>query len=363
MSEIGKITLQKSFFTEKERSFFEYKGIEVSTFIYDSGIHAIRIKNENGYIIMLPFKGQQIWDAVFNDRELKMSSLFKEPRNVENFIDSYGCFMMHCGALRMGCPGPEDDYPLHGELPYAEYDKAEILFGEDEKGAFVGLTGVFEYNRGFGDNYYAKPTVKMHKNSSMLNVDMTIENLSNYPMELMYMCHVNFIPADNGRIVQSCSWNNKDTVVRTTIPGHVNPTESFLAFLDELKEDPKRTEILKVEDEYDPEIVFSFNNLVTDKDGISHFMQVHSDGTSDYVGYKPSEFDFNSRWIYKAKNTKVLGLTLPATANSDGYTIEKKNGHVKEIAPKHSISFSVLTGALGKSEAVGMEANIKDMLK
>lgn len=357
----GRIVIRKNQFSDKEKLLLEYKGLKVSSFVYDSGIHALRFENNNGYVVMLPFKGQQIWDAVFDGRNLKMASMFDEPRDVENFIDSYGCFMMHCGALRMGCPGPEDDYPLHGELPYAEYNSAEVILGEDEKGPFVGLTGVFEYNQSFGDTYHARPEVVMRRDSSLLNIGLTIDNLSNFPMELMYMCHVNFVPTDNGKIVQSCSWDPSDTVVRTTIPGHITPTQKYLEFLNLLKEDPRVTEVLRPDDDYDPEICFSFNNLKTDVDGWSHFMQLHTDGTADYVGYKPEEFAFNTRWILKGKNIQVLGLTLPATANSDGYTIEKKNGHVREIPPKSSVSFSVISGALGREEAKAMENEIGNL--
>lgn len=358
MAELGRITLRKSLFTEKERFFFNYKSLVVSTFIYESGIHAVKIKNKDGYIIMLPFKGQQIWEAFFDGRSLRMKSLFDEPRDTENFINSYGCFMMHCGALRMGCPGPEDDYQLHGELPYATYPKAELIYGEDEKGIYVGVTGEFEYKKGFADYYRAIPTVKLHEKSSKIDILMDIENLSNYPMELMYMCHVNFSPSDNGEILQTLSWENTDMVVRTTIPDFVKPSKKYLNFLQQLKVNPKETKILKVEDEYDPEICFSFNNVKTDNQGFAHFMQKHEDGKSDYVSYKPEEFPLGTRWILKAKNNKVLGLALPATANSDGYTIEKKKGHVQEILPKTKVSFSVVAGALDEKGTEKMAKEI-----
>jgi len=75
-----------------------------------------------------------------------MKSMFDEPKDVDFFLNTYGCFMMHCGAWRMGCPGPEDNHPLHGELPYAAYDTAEIIFDRDEKGEYIGITGAYSYD-------------------------------------------------------------------------------------------------------------------------------------------------------------------------------------------------------------------------
>jgi len=155
--------------------------------------------------ILLSFlnKGQQIWDAVFHGRSLTMKSIFPQPRNVSSFLDTYGCFMMHCGALRMGCPGPDDDHPLHGELPYADYNEASIVFGEDKKGQYIGITGVYEHKRAFGDAYHAIPLVKLYEGSTIIDVSITVENLSNYAMELMYMCHFNFAIAKNAKIFQA----------------------------------------------------------------------------------------------------------------------------------------------------------------
>ena len=160
-------------------------------------------------------------------------------------MDSYGAFLYHCGARRMGTPAPEDDHPLHGELPAATYDTACILLGEDEGGRYLGVSGTYLYAKAFGDKYRATPTVKLYEKRAVVDVGMAIENLTHHPMDLMYMCHVNFLPAENGEIVQAAGWNTTDMSVRSSIPSHVKPTPQYLAFLDALRKDPGVTRVFR----------------------------------------------------------------------------------------------------------------------
>ena len=360
MSEKGTVVLRKSSFTEAEKTFSSYGGLQVSTFCYESGVQAVKVANERGYITVLPYKGQQIWDAVFGGRSLAMKSLFPCPKNVSSFLDSYGCLMMHCGALRMGCPGPEDDHPLHGELPYADYREASLVFGENEGGRYIGVTGIYEYNKAFGDAYLAKPMVKLYEGSSVMEVSIRIDNMSRYPMELMYMCHFNFAIARNGRIFQTADWDNKSMLLRTSIPEHVKVSKRFLDFLERLKSDPTLTQIIRPEDEYFPEIVFFINNPSEDSDGWAHVMQMHEDGSADLVSQRPSELDHHARWILKSKNGEVMGI-LPATCDPEGHAAEKKKGNVREIPAEGSVEFTVKGGYLDKNESQAMRKHIESL--
>jgi hypothetical protein len=355
------IALKKPFFPEREGVFASQGRLRCSLFLYSTGVEAVRIENELGHIIMLPFKGQQIWDAVFHGRRLAMESVFPEPRNVSFFFETYGCFLMHCGALRMGCPGPEDDHPLHGELPYAEYNEASIIIDEDEKGRFAGVTGVYRYRRAFGDLYDARPCVKLYEESSVLDVSITIENVSEYPMELMYMCHINFLPVENGRIVQGAAWDRESMKLRTSIPQHVQVSEEFLKLLHNVEEDPHMTETLNPDYEFNPEIVFFIYNLKTDSDGNSYFLQVLPDGSADYIKYNARVLDRAVRWIVLTKNQRALGIVLPSTAEPEGYTAEKRKGNIKQLGAKQSITFSVETGCVNSSEARKVEELIRSL--
>lgn len=146
--------------------------------------------------------------------------------------------------------------------------------------------------------------------------------------------------------------------VRTVIPEHVKASQAFVDFLASLEENPRLTEVIKPEDEYNPEIAFFLNSPKVDENGWSHFMQVHPDGSADYIRYKPEELDHNTRWISRTEDQAGLGLALPATCDPEGYTAEKKKGNIKEIPARSSVSFSVVAGYLKQEEAKEMEAFI-----
>jgi hypothetical protein len=358
MAADGRISLNKCFFTEKENWFADLGELKASIYIYKSGVHAVKLENQKGHIVVLPFKGQQVWDAVFEGRRLTMKSPYVEPADTDFFLDSYGCFLMHCGALRMGCPGPEDDHPLHGELPMAGYQNAAVGMGEDEKGRYISVTGEYRYCRAFGDIYTAMPIVKLYEGSSLIESSITIKNNSHYPMELMYMSHVNFRPVEQGEIFQSLDWTKKNMVLRTSIPAHVKVSQEYMTFLDKLKKEPGLTAKIKPEDEYNPEIAFFLNSPRVDSEGIAHYMQLHPDGSADYIGYKPDNLDHATRWVIRNRNQEALGLALPATCDPEGYTVEKKKGNIKTIPEKGSVTFTVTAGYLDKKDAEVMKKRI-----
>lgn len=56
-----KINLKKSFFGDREFVLTENGGMRATAFRYASGVEALKIENDRGYFIILPFQGQQIW--------------------------------------------------------------------------------------------------------------------------------------------------------------------------------------------------------------------------------------------------------------------------------------------------------------
>lgn len=351
----GRVILERNMFTECEKEIAHIEGLTVSTFKYSTSVEALRIRNVHGYIILLPYQGQQIWDVFFDNRSLKMKNFFDEPVKSDQLLDSYGAFLFHCGALRMGCPGPEDDYPLHGELPGASYDEAALEFGDEDGEAFVTLTGSFKYTKAFGDKYRALPEVKIYENSTLFDVSMNIENLASAPMDLMYMCHVNFMPADDGEVFQMAGWNTEDMILRSSIPAHVKPTPEFLKFMDSLKENPGVTRIIRPEDEYNPEIVFYIENLGSDSTGNTHMIQKHLDSTADYISYNVETFSHTVRWILKNDDQKVMGMALPSTCYPEGYTAEKARGTVRTLNAGEKAEFKVKTGLLSSKKTSEIE--------
>jgi hypothetical protein len=357
----GRICLAKSQFSRYETVVCETGRLSASAFVFSTGVHALRLRSPRAHIIVLPYQGQQIWDFVCEGRRLTMRSLFPEPVPSGDLLDSYGAFLYHCGARRMGNPGPEDDHPLHGELPAASYDEAWLSFGEEAGEPYLGVCGSYTYVRAFGDKYRALPIVKLFESRSVLDVSMAIENLTHYPMDLMYMCHINFLPADNGEIVQGTGWNAEDMVLRSQIPSHVKPTPEYLELLERLKKNPGVMRTLRAEEEYNPEIVFYLRNLKRDPDGLTHMIQKHPDGSSDYVGYNVQQLDHTVRWIVKHRDQQVIGMALPSTCDPEGYTAEKKKGNVRILPPESTVTFTVRTGYLDSAETEAMERRIQSL--
>ena len=119
-----KLTLAPDFFGPAERPLLECGELRASTFRFASGVAGLRLSNAAGELVMLPFQGQQIWSADFGGRNLTMQSMFDQPNATRNYLETYGGFLLHCGATAMGVPTGEDTHPLHGELPNAPYQQA-----------------------------------------------------------------------------------------------------------------------------------------------------------------------------------------------------------------------------------------------
>jgi hypothetical protein len=244
-------------------------------------------------------------------------------------------------------------------MPAAPYSDAWIVMGEDDGGAYLGVSGTYRYAKAFGDAYRATPEVRLYQDRTVLDISMTIENLSHYPMDLMYMCHVNFMPARNGEIIQAAGWDTQDLVIRSSIPPHVKPTPQFLAFMESLQKDPGVTRIMRPEDQYNPEIVFYIRNLRCDPRGRTHMLQKHTDGSSDYVSWNVKELDHTVRWILIHDDQKVMGMALPSTADPEGYTAEKKKGNVRTIEGNGRVRFEVQAGSLDAAQTRQMESTIQ----
>lgn len=351
------IHLQPSFFSEREKTLAEFNGVRASSFLYPSGVHAVRLTNEFGEMIVLPFHGQQIWKLAFFGRDLTMKSLFLEPRDTRVYLENYGAFLIHCGASAMGVPAAGDTHPLHGELTHAPYQTAQLLIGSDERGDYMGITGSYDHAIAFGSHYLAKPSARLYANFSRVPVSLEITNLNNTRMELMYMAHANFRPVDNARLEYSARVSPETVRIRTSIPSHVKPTPEYLAFLDDLSRNPSQHHVLRPGLAFDPEVVFYIDYL-SDPQGWAHAMQILPDGSADFISHKPAQLRKGVRWISRTPNQDCFGLNLPATAEPEGYTAEKAKGNVLSLEPHAVWRMDLEVGALEKSDAQKMSADI-----
>jgi hypothetical protein len=348
-------------FSSTERPLIEAGELSASSFRFESGVCGLRLKNDLGDLVMLPFQGQQIWSAEFGGRPLGMTSFFTEPQPTRVYLETYGGFLLHCGATAMGVPSAQDSHPLHGELPNAPYQKAWIILGEDEGGEYIGLGGRYHHIVAFNHNYTAEPVVKLHRNSSLFHIDLTVNNLKSSPMEWMYLAHINFRPVDFGRMVYSALPTSEHVRVRLSIPSHIRPGPGYVEFLQALKEHPEQHHIFTPDKVFDPEVVFAIDYLA-DELGWAHSMQVHPDGSADYVRFNPVQLDKCIRWIVRTADQQALGFAMPATAEPEGYTAEKTKGNIKVIQGGGNISFEIVAGYLNPVEAQKVEAKIGEIV-
>jgi hypothetical protein len=353
--------LSEAMFSNKERMLIEHGSLHASVFRFDSGVCAVRLANGLGEMILLPFQGQQIWSATFGGRNLTMRSMFDQPRATRTYLETYGGFLLHCGATAMGVPGPSDNHPLHGDLPNAQYQKAYLTLGENNQGAYIALGGSYQHTVAFNFNYTAEPLVTLHENATTFKVEMTIINLKNTPMPLMYLAHVNFRPVDNGRLIYTAICNSQHVRVRTSIPSHIHPLPGYKEFLADLQAQPKKHHILAPGLGYDPEVVFYIDYLA-DARGWAHTMQVHPDGSSDYLCHKPDQLRKGVRWISRTPDQDALGLVLPATAEPEGYHAEESKGNILELGPQGCFYLEMEMGYLAPGQAAGMMRRIEDII-
>ncbi len=355
------IHLEKTFFGSKEKTLIEAGPLSASVFLFDSGVCGLRLISDVGELVLLPFQGQQVWSATFGGRNLTMKSMCDMPRSGVPFLETFGGFVQHCGALAMGGPGPTDTHPLHGELPNAPYQKAWLVVGEDDRGVYIGLSGQYRHTVAFSTNYVAEPLVRLYAGSTLFDLSMTVVNLKNTPMELMYLAHVNFAPADGGRLVYSAQPTPQHVRVRASIPAHIKPAPGYAEFLAVLKDHPEKHHLLSPELLADPETVF-FIDYLADEQGWAHAMQVHPQGVADYVAHRPEQLPRATRWISRMPDQQAIALTEPGTAEPEGYTAEKAKGNLRVLPPHGTFHCDLRIGALSPAQADQIEKQIEEMI-
>ncbi len=334
-------------------------GLTASAVRYSSGVAAVKITNRVGEIICLPFQGQQIHDAAFYGRRLTMRSMFGDPLPASGYLGNSGGFLVHCGATAMGNPAAEDNHPLHGELPNLPYAEAFLEIGEDERGVWMGVSGIGRYTIAFTHNYESRPLVKLHTGDGRIDAELEIRNLKHTPMELMYLAHVNFRPHDGALLADTVPDDKEHIRIRTKLPqGLFRPTESHKAMLKALDDNPALHRDIAAGKKVDPEVVMGLS-FRSDAEGWAHAMQLLPDGSADYISHRPDELKGGVRWMTRNADQDALGLFLPGTAEADGYTAEKAKGNVMVVPPKGCFRCALSFGALDPTEAAALKSKIE----
>jgi hypothetical protein len=357
--EIVEFALRRECFGEKERVTTRHGALRASTVRFDTGVEAIRLANARGHVVALPFMGQMVWSAAFDGVELAMQSMFPAPRPAKSIVETYGCLAYHSGLLRNGVPGTGDTHALHGEAPCAEMDEAGIACGTDDRGPWMAVTGVRDYAMGFGAHYRATPRVLLRAAGAECEIVMEVENLSAAPMELMYMCHVNFAFAEGARIVQPFPFTPLHVVARTAIPGHIVPTSEYRELIGELAACPSRMRVLNEPERYDPEQVFYIKGLNRAPDGLVHFMLLRREGDAFAIAWDPEAMPHTIRWILDNGDQRVAAFAMPATCEPEGYTAEKRKGNVRILPAGARARFVTRLGYIDNANAAAATRSVE----
>ena len=353
--------LSPASFGRDETVVLDWAPFRVSGFSFASGVRGLRLSNDLGHAVVLPWQGQQVWSAHFLGRDLGMISTVKEPRPTRAFLDTYGGFFLHCGALAMGVPGPEDTHPQHGELPNAPFSGVTLVAGEDEGGAFVAVRGTYRHTVAFVADYTAAAELRLRRGSALLDISLEVSNQRRSPMPWMYLGHINFRPADGSRLLYTAPCSPEHVRVRRNLPPHVQAPDGYREFLDDLARDPSLHNTFSVRQPYDPEVCLYLDYLA-DAEGWAHTLQVLPDGTADYVAHRPDQLAKAVRWITNNGDEAAMGMVLPATAEPEGFTVESAKGNVGYIPPGECRRVTLKAGAVDRTRAQRIGAHIAAVL-
>jgi|GEM_PF-255343 len=351
---------------------FETRGMQASLFRYGSGVAAVKIKNDSrGEMILTPLQGMQIWCAEFDGKSLGMDSKVKEPVLGKEYLPGYGALLVHCGARRMGCPSEtETPFPIHGDLPYADYSGVVLHFGEELGVPYMTVTANLSdpAARMLGSFYNAFPAVKLTSGSSIIDVSMKIANIGPADMDLMYLAHINLLGVPGSELVYSAPCTPEDVLVRTGDPAQSKDlTPEFLAFRQSIVDNPSIQDRYPEDFPFNPEVV-SYFKFLADEEGWAHSMAVLPDGNAFYVAHNPQQFPIGVRWMRTVENPpdsfpvrRSLGY-LPSTSHVEGYENAKARGSVRTLKARQNAIFNYKIGLLTKDETAEMRGTIEDIL-
>lgn len=337
------VELSRSQFTPTPQVIVSDEEFTVTAREYTTGVSSLVIANSRGHLEVLPFMGQIIWDAEFDGTSLRMKNMFAEPHPATLIEDTYGCFAFHSGLLGAGCPSPEDTHPLHGEFACARMDRAWLEVGEGS----VAITGSYEYVKGFGDHYRARPKVTLGTGATTFTIEMEVTNLSDYqPMPLQYMCHMNYAYVEGATLTENLPAGSFR--IRESIPAHVHPTPEWTAFNEAIKAGEVDTAKLAGSENYDPEIVFFADDLP--QYGTDMRFELHApDGKTFRTEFSSADFPVATRWILWNPDQQVAAFVLPGTSRPEGRLAAKAAGTLIELGAQETRHFRVVTGLVEES--------------
>ncbi|WP_274631265.1 DUF4432 family protein [Arvimicrobium flavum] len=339
--------LFKDMFSRERRLVLEHGAIRVHAFKYASGIEALEISTGAARFTLLPFKGQQIWDAWVGDRRLTMQSVFDAPIDTREFRKTYGAFFVHCGGTAIGSPQAGEHHLPHGELPNIPFDRAHLLLGTEDGEHFVESSGVASDREAFSHAFEFRPTLRFFEGRADVYCTVTIENVGGDHMPCMYLGHVNFAPVPAARLSDGGN-DAAYTWAKPSLPS--TAPQSVHDWHDRVSSDFSQHRLVGTDDRVEPEFVKTLK-LPSGADGWTHSAQLLADGSADFVSWQPADLPYAVRWITRASERQAMGFALPATAGPEGREAARQKGDLFYLDPGGRFTTQMRFGALRRDEA------------
>lgn len=359
-----RVNLKKSMFEDRPIELLLDGEFSATAFRYETGVLGLRVKNSKCSMVVLPWMGMQLWETEFNGKMLMQKSIFDMPQNTIKFGDNYGGLLLHCGLNNINGAEEGEDYPLHGELPFADYPVAYTGIGSDQKGKYLAVGGTFTYRNSQELYWEYSPELRIYEGVSVCEMHIDIHNKRHAPLDYFFMCHMNWLAVDGSRIVYSAK-KDKD---------HIKPDPPFMdgdskravamrEFGNKLLEDPTIMDVLDKKSQCaDPEMCINVT-YEGDKDGWGHAMQVMPDGDACYVGFDTKKLPYALRWLCRTGDEDGIGIALPTTGTNRGTRYQREHGLYNTLESGEHDILQFDFGYLTKDEAKRMEEHIDEILK
>jgi len=362
--ELTKVNFKPSFFGDRPIELVRDGELSAAAFRYETGVCGLHIKNQHCNMVVLPYMGQQIWFAEFEGKNLTQKSIFDQPQNTTKFGDNYGGLLLHCGLTNINCAEEGEDYPLHGELPFADYPETYTGIGRDEKGKYLAVGGTYVYRNSQEYHWAYSPELRLYDDASVLEMHIDIHNRRQSPLDYMFMCHMNWLAVDGSRLVYSAK-KDKEHIKPDPpeLKGDSPRAVRMREFSKKLMEDPMILDVLDFKTQCcDPEMCINVK-YEADENHWAHAMQVMPGGDACYVGFCTTELPYALRWFCCTGDESGVGIALPTTGTNRSTAYQKEHGYYNTLDPEEHAGIRFDFGYLNKEKANEMEGRIENILK
>lgn len=349
--------LRPSMFGESEVELVRAGAITVSSFRYASGVEALRLTSDRVQLVLLPFRGQQVWRYRVDGEELTMRTHFDEPTASTTFGETYGGFLLHCGLSGIGAPGPEDAHAHHGELPNARYDSARLLIDRSDGIDRVALSGTCRLRVSHCMDLLFEPTLTLRADATELSVRGRVRNLRRDPFQYSYLCHLNWALPDSGRLAQTVPLD----AGHFTVAPHPQQDERTARLTAAIAADPSVGDQASIALPVVPEYC-AVLRPVADADGWAHFLMQRGDGSAASVSYPVAELPYAIRWISNTGDEQASGFCLPATGAHFGRHAAEVAGQLRTVPGHGEVAFELRVDLLDEVSAAAGIARIRELV-